>query len=242
MDFQQQAPSEAQTEQIPEPSPQTPEVPVQNPMPNQGDTAAPQQQPGQGNTPAPWQQPGQGNALASWQQPGQGNAPASWQQPGQGIGGVNGQQPYRNPYPYGSNPAPNGYPNMEPYYNRSAYRLPSPEPGSSLANAAMVLGIIAIASCFTFTLYPPFILGSIAIVLALLSKGRRPQFFSKAKTGIICAVSGLIINTVLIGCITVLLSTDSDFRNEVNRTFEEQYGISFDEVIEEIMEENDISY
>ncbi|MCM1388250.1 MAG: hypothetical protein NC231_13060 [Bacillus sp. (in: Bacteria)] len=229
MDFQQQAPSETQTEQTPEPNQQMPEVPVQNPMPNQGNAATPPQQPSQGHTPAQ-------------QQPGQGNAPTPWQQPGQGIGGVNGQPPYRNPYPYGSNPAPNGYPNMDPYYNRSAYRLPSPEPGSSLANAAMVLGIIAIASCFTFTVYPPFILGSIAIVLALLSKGRRPKFFSKAKTGIICAASGFIINTALVVCAMVLLSTDSDFRNEVNRTFEEQYGISFDEVIEEIMEENDISY
>lgn len=136
---------------------------------------------------------------------------------------------------YNHNPYDN---NAYPYYSRDVYRLPVAEPGSSLAKAAMVLGIIAIASCFTFTVYPPFILGSIAIVLALLSKGRRPKLFSNAKTGIICAVSGIVINTMIIVFIIFLLFTSPHLRD----IFEEQYGITFDEMMEEIIEGNDISY
>lgn len=145
------------------------------------------------------------------------------------------QQQNRSETPYNHNPYDN---NNYPYYNRDAYQLPVAEPGSSLAAAAMVLGIIAIVSCFTLTIYPPYILGSIAIVLALLSKGRRPKLFSNAKTGIICAISGIAINTMIIVFIMYLLFTSPHIRE----ILEEQYGITFDEMIDEIMEGNDISY
>ncbi len=141
--------------------------------------------------------------------------------------------------PYNHNPYDN---NNYPYYNRGNYQLPVAEPGSSLAKAAMIVGIIAIVSCFTFTVYPPFILGSIAITLALLSKGRRPKLFSNAKTGIICAVSGIALNTIIVTSIVYLVFTNPYIREMVNQEYEKQYGITFDEMIEEIMEGNDISY
>lgn len=149
------------------------------------------------------------------------------------------QQQNQPESPYNHNPYDN---NNYPYYNRSAYQLPVAEPGSSLAKAAMIVGIIAIASCFTFTVYPPFILGSIAIVLALLSKGRRPKLFSNAKTGIICAVSGIALNTIIVTSIVYLIFTNPYVREMVNKEYERQFGITFDEAIEEIMEGNDISY
>ena len=149
------------------------------------------------------------------------------------------QQQNQPETPYNHNPYDN---NNYPYYNRSSYQLPAAEPGSSLAKAAMVLGIIAIASCFTFTIYPAYILGSIAIVLALLSKGRRPKLFSNAKTGIICAVGGIAFNTLIVTLISYLLFANPAVREKANQLFEEQYGITFDEAIEEIMEGNDISY
>lgn len=104
------------------------------------------------------------------------------------------QQQNQPETPYNHNPYDS---NNYPYYNRDAYQLPVAEPGSSLAMAAMVLGIITIVSCFAVPIYPPYILGSVAIVLALLSKGRCPKLFSNAKAGIICAASGIAINTVI---------------------------------------------
>lgn len=151
------------------------------------------------------------------------------------------QNPYygNNPYqqnPYGGGPYGNGYPPFPNNgYHQAAYPMRRSEPGSSLANAAMILGIIAIICCFTFTIYPAFILGSTAILLALLSKGRRPALFPKAKTGIICAVIGLVLNIILLTSAVTAFFTNEELRQEVNEIIEYQYGTSFDELIEEIM-------
>ena len=80
--------------------------------------------------------------------------------------------------------------------------------------------------------------GSIAIILALLSKGRRPNLLSRARTGIICAVIGLVMNTIIVTASMVLLFTNPEVRAEVNKTFEKQYGMSFDEMWEEMIENN----
>lgn len=137
---------------------------------------------------------------------------------------------------YNPNNSSNGYNNGYPYYGRSAYQMPYSEPGSSFASASMVLGIISIITSFTFTVYPAFVLGSIAITLALLSKGRRPKLLSKAHVGVVCGIAGLVINTAIVTCSMVLLFTNPDVKAEVNKTFEKQYGMSFDEMWEEIME------
>lgn len=149
------------------------------------------------------------------------------------------RQPYQNNMPYQSNtPYGNRYPNSGnnayPYYNRGAYQVPYAEPGSSLANAAMILGIISIIASFTFTVYPAFILGSIAIVLALLSKGSRTGFFQKAKTGIICGAIGLITNTVIVIFSLIFVFTNPEAREMFDQIFEQQYGMTFEEMMEEI--------
>lgn len=144
---------------------------------------------------------------------------------------------YNNNNPYNNN-GYNNHPNNYPYYDRSSYQRPIADPGSSFATASMILGIISIVTSFTFTVYPAFVMGSIAIVLALLSKGRRPKLLSKATAGVICATCGLVINTVIVVICTVLLFTDPDVKAEVNKTFEKQYGVTFDEMWDELMEEN----
>lgn len=194
---------------------------------------------------------GYGGSPYNGQNNGYGGSPYNGQNNGYGSGPYNGQNngyggsPYNNQNNhYGSNynSQNNGYGGNYPYYNRSAYQLPKAEPGSSLANAAMVMGILSIICCFTFTVYPAFILGSIAITLALLSKGTRPKLFSKAKTGIICAVAGLAINTVLVTSCMILFFTNPNIHAEVNRTFKKTYGVTFDDFMEDIMEDNRFSY
>ena len=68
-----------------------------------------------------------------------------------------GNDPYHNHNPYNSNNGQN--PNLR--------QNPAHISGDRLALAAMVLGILALASFLSMTIYPPFIFGSIAIVLAL---------------------------------------------------------------------------
>ncbi|MCM1174387.1 MAG: hypothetical protein NC341_04975 [Blautia sp.] len=150
--------------------------------------------------------------------------------------------PNQNGYPGGYNPngyrPNNGYNNNYPYYNRNSYQIPAAEPGSSLANAAMICGILSMVSCLTFTVYPAFMLGSVAIILALLSRGRRSSLFSKAKTGIICAAVGLVLNAVILTSSITYVFTNPEGRAEFNRTWEKIYGMPFDDMIDDMMENN----
>lgn len=129
---------------------------------------------------------------------------------------------------------PNPYTN--PYANRRPYQAPQTEPGHSLFTAAFVLGILALVFCFTFTIYPAYICGSIAIILALLSKGQKVRMHSKASTGIVCAVAALILNTCIVTYSMTTVFTNPDVYEEFNETCEEIYGISFDDMIDEIIQ------
>lgn len=146
---------------------------------------------------------------------------------------------YNNNYNNGYN---NGYNNNNPYYNRNVYQMPQTEPGNGLFTAAFILGIVALVFCFTFTVYPAYIFGSIAIVLALLSKGKNAKMHSKASVGIICAIAALVLNTCIVTYSMTTIFTNPEVYEEFNDTCEEIYGMSFDEMIEEIMEESGSSY
>ena len=78
-------------------------------------------------------------------------------------------------------------------------------PGNNgFAFAALILGVSALFSLFT--VYLPLILGSLAILFALLSKGYGKKMAATAKIGFISAITGFITPrcryhlTVLIIC------------------------------------------
>lgn len=135
--------------------------------------------------------------------------------------------PYNNNNPYGSNPS---------YNDQNTRRYSAGASGERLATSAMVLGILALASFISMTIYPPFIFGSIAIVLALLSKGRAPKMISKAKAGVICAAIGLTANCALCTTSFYMLYTKPEIMNQVNEIFESQYGISYTEMMEILLD------
>ena len=165
------------------------------------------------------------------------------QNPNQNNGyGYPNNNGYNNNYNNSYNNYNNGYNNNTPYYNRNVYQMPQPEPGHSLFTAAFILGIVALVFCFTFTVYPAYIFGSIAIVLALLSKGRNAKMHSKASVGVICAIAALVLNTCIVTYSVTTIFTNPEVYEEFNETCEEMYGMSFDEMIDEIMEESGSSY
>ena len=207
-------------------------VPMQGQMPVQEHPAYPQGTPGGGNI------------------PGQTYDPYNHNPYGNTASRPNGQslpnsRPYQNNMPYGSGYPNNHYPggnnNAYPYYNRGAYEVPPAQPGSSLANTAMILGIISILASFTFTIYPAFILGSIAIVLAILSKGSRSHFFQKARTGIICGTIGLLMNVVIAASSLIFVFTNPEAYEMFNQEFERIYGMSFDEIMDEMTGDGSLS-
>lgn len=143
-----------------------------------------------------------------------------------------------NPY---NNNNDNPYGNGNPYGNPGRGRYPNVISGERLASAAMIMGILTLATFISMTIYPPFVFGSIAIVLALLSRGRIPKMGTKARAGIICATIGLIANCALCGTSIYMLYTKPEIMEQVNDLFENQYGMSYEEMLRMILDDGGIT-
>ena len=124
--------------------------------------------------------------------------------------------------------------NQSPFYQRpgqvndgnsSQSIRPKEEPANKLAQASTVFGVISIVLLFTFTIYPAIVFGSMAIILALLSRGASFQLHSKAKNGIITASIAIGGNIVLVAVCCILIFATPDF-------FESIYGMSYQEMME----------
>lgn len=127
---------------------------------------------------------------------------------------------YNPPNPMGDNSAP-------------TYRHPHYEPPNTFAKAAKVLGIIALVSVFTFTVYPSIVLGTLAIILALLSRGASVKMHHTAKTGVKTAAVaiGLDVTIFVMACLIFFTLLKSEtFQTE----FKKMSGITFNEMMEEI--------
>ena len=134
---------------------------------------------------------------------------------------------------------PNGYPPYPPYGPPMQPYLGKPK-GDSMATASMILGIITLASMLVLQFTIPFVLGGIGIVLAILSRGSAKRLAGKAKAGLICCIVGLSLDIVLcvsaVCLVFALPNLSPEFQKEVNKACEEQYGVSYDEMMEEFYE------
>ena len=126
-----------------------------------------------------------------------------------------------------------------PYYR--PYTPPVKAPGSGFATAALALGIASILSAVLMTVYFPFILGSVAIVLAILSKGTAAKMIKQAKAGIVCAVVALVINLFLfISTFAYIIANPSllvDTAKMYDSAVEQMYGVPSEEIFGESMED-----
>lgn len=133
-----------------------------------------------------------------------------------------------------NNPNQNG----NPYGYR--YVPPVRKPGSGLANAAIVLGGISILTAIMMTIYFPFILGSLAILFAILSKGRAQKMVQQAKIGLICGIAGLIINVVILASSILYIISNPDVlvhsAQMYDQMCEQIYGIPSEEILGDSME------
>lgn len=107
-------------------------------------------------------------------------------------------------------------------------------PGQTMAIVSMILGL---ASIFTlFTVYIPIICGSLAIVLAVLSKGYGKKMLAFARIGIGTAIAGMALIITIIGSLTALLLSSSGdalvkFGQQMDQQFEEQTGQKLEDVL-----------
>ena len=120
------------------------------------------------------------------------------------------------------------------YYNNYNYNLTHNELDQHvrMASTALILGLISIPLCFFMNI--GIILGGIAVVIALLSKGTTAKLLPQARKGIIYGTIGIVLGyTILISSVHSLL-TDPAYRARFNQTYEEFYGESFDDVLKDL--------
>ena len=144
-------------------------------------------------------------------------------QPNNPQGGPgNGYNPY-NPYnPYGMPPQP----------------APMRQKGEKMATASMVLGIITLVSLMLLRISMPFFLGGVGIILAVLSKGGARKMCGKAKAGMTCCITGLVLDVALcisaVWLVFALPHIAPEFMDDLDHICEQQYGVSYEEMMDEI--------
>lgn len=152
--------------------------------------------------------------------------------PGGGYNPYN-NNPYNGNNPYGGNPYPNNNP-----YNPYGMPVPMKTKGDKMATAALILGIITLASLLLLRLSMPFLLGGVGIILAILSKGGARKMIGKAKAGMICCITGLVLDVAFcvfaVWLVFSLPRLSPELTDEVNKICEEQYGVSYEDMMEEI--------
>ena len=112
--------------------------------------------------------------------------------------------------------------------------------GEGMATASMVLGIISLVSLVLLRIYIPFLVGGIGIILAILSKGNAKKMMAKAKAGMICCITGLVLDVSLcvfsVYLVFALPDIMPEMVDEVNQMCEDQYGVTYEEILDEMYE------
>lgn len=129
--------------------------------------------------------------------------------------------------------------NMNNSYQRQAFS----NPGLNMATAAMLLGLGALFT--VFTVFMPLLLGGLAVLFALLSKGYNPKMLTQAKVGAGCGIAGIVVVVFMfIGTYAVLFSNPDmliEIGKEYDATYEELYGQDTEDIFgfsfEDMMED-----
>lgn len=136
---------------------------------------------------------------------------------------------------------------QENNHNQNIYRPQDkrfPYPGQNFAMISMILGT---GCLFTFfTVYLPIFMGSLAIILAVISKGYAKKMLMTAKIGMISAISCLaVLLSIFILVFTFLFSSDRTQLTNTGRMLDKQiesqmgdstediFGVSYEELMEQ---------
>lgn len=98
--------------------------------------------------------------------------------------------------------------------------------------ASGILGIASIITAIMGLATVPMTLGGLAIILAVLSRGKG-QMGQRAVRGVTCGIIGMTINIALIGYVIMLFFTNPMYRDLMNKQSEMMYGYSLEELLEE---------
>lgn len=107
---------------------------------------------------------------------------------------------------------------------------------NSMAKAAYTIGIVGVISLITMLVYPALIMGSTAIILALLSRDREGKMHSKAKSAITSGIVAITVDALLVVMTVTVLFSDGPLKQEFNSTFKDIYGQTFDDMWEDMQD------
>lgn len=151
--------------------------------------------------------------------------------------------PHQNPYWQNINRQNNGGAgsNAQGWENRQDTRNTDPNwhPEDNLSlqlsRTAQTFGILALVSGLMLPIIVPAILAGIAIMLALLSKGRKSSLPKRAWNAVVMGIITLAINAAVmgIGLFEIYQAmTDEATMDELNELMEDTYGYSFEDMLE----------
>lgn len=127
---------------------------------------------------------------------------------------------------------------MDMYENNGTpqyqFETPAEQPKNAMSTAAMIMGILTIVTTIMCTVYIPFITCGLAILFAILSKGKQRQMNGSARTGISTGIIGICLNILLIGTALYMYTTVPEIHEQANTIFEQRYGISIDDLYGEL--------
>ena len=93
--------------------------------------------------------------------------------------------------------------------------------------ASMFLAIGALISCFFF--YGAYVMGALAILFALLSRGEQMKMSFKARFGLILGIVAIVLSTVLtVGSVYIAIQEFGSIENAL-REYCEMFGLNFEQ-------------
>ena len=105
-------------------------------------------------------------------------------------------------------------------------------PSDRLSRTAMSLAVLAIFSILSFPVVAPYILGSLSLVLAALSKGGSEVYPRRSKIATIVAIVALVLNTLMLVYSVIYFNRvlhDPVLQEQFSQTLYRMYGMTFDE-------------
>ncbi len=137
-------------------------------------------------------------------------------------------EPNYNPF----EPLPEGRENHQQNYNQPYQQPPRIIRLNLFEAASLVCGIIALVSCTCF--YGSYILGALAILFALLSRGGQMKMSSKAKLGLILGIISIILTTVVTVAAFVWAFNEYGSMEGIIQEFCNMYGYDYEEFMKEL--------
>ncbi len=101
-----------------------------------------------------------------------------------------------------------------------------------LAGTALVMGLASIPLCFFLNI--GVIVGGIAIILAILSKGTLERLLPQAKKAILYGTLGVVIGYGVFAYDLYAVLTNPQAREQLNVMSQQMNGISFDDMLKEL--------